>query len=147
MLSKNFSFNNDPNETNIYWDEKYWTRAIDDLGPEKSYKLLKEKLKGRAYLPIHQALHSFGFALYKKFGHQGIKYCDDYQRFGCYHGVLASYISDKGLSALDDVETLCPKNQPSSENRCFHGIGHGLVDYLGKSSVNEALLNCKRLDL
>ncbi len=128
-----------------YWSEQYWESVIDSSNPFDAYRLLKDISKEWAYLPTHQTLHAFGFALYKKYGIEGVNYCDDYQRFGCFHGVIASYVSNDGLSALDKIDTLCPTNQPNIQNKCFHGIGHGLVDYLGKYHLNEALNYCKKI--
>ncbi len=132
--------------TDQFWEELYWEKAIDSEGGEKAYAQLRRLSATWAYLPTHQALHAFGFALYNKFGLEGATYCDDYQRFGCFHGVLAAYISSEGISSLDRINSVCLLNNLSSENRCFHGIGHGLVDYLGRSNLNRSLIVCQKIN-
>lgn len=133
------------NQVSNYSNSDYWKKEIDDIGPEKAYELLKKGIAGLTYSRSHQTLHIFGVALYEKFGLDGIKYCDDYQSYGCFHGFMASYISDKGLSALNETAKVCPGTYPLIENRCFHGIGHGLVDSLGKHHLNEAFSYCQKI--
>lgn len=139
LLSKNEDL------TLLYWSNDYWKGIIDEVGPAKAYENLKSTMAKWTYSKAHQTLHVFGVALYEKFGLEGMNYCDGYQSFGCFHGFVASYLSDKGLSALNETTKICPRNQPLAESTCLHGIGHGLVDYLGKSHLNEAFRYCQKI--
>lgn len=129
-----------------YFSDVYWAEQIKTLGPEASYNNLKKTITGWNYSTAHQTLHIFGFALYGSLGQEGMIYCDDFQNYGCFHGFVAGFVSEHKLQDLDQtISILCNLNQNFTKERCLHGIGHGLVDYLGRYNLNESFRYCQKI--
>ena len=87
---------------------------------------------------------NFGDALYHTTSLKGIHICDSKFGFGCYHSFLEEAITDKGLSAINDLDNECSK-QFSKGGSCQHGIGHGILSYLGDDKLSQALTLCTTL--
>lgn len=72
----------------------------------------------------HGLAHVIGESAFEHVGYEAaLQYENDTCGSGYIHGVVESY-----LAGVEDIEkeilTLCPPNAP----KCFHGIGHGLMD-------------------
>jgi len=117
---------------------------IENKGNEKAYLSLKKKYPSDN-VNSHAAFHIFGEVLYEKAGIAGISSCDDYAGFGCYHGLFTKAVSEKGIEVALDFDKECVKNFGSGAVGCFHGIGHGLVEFLGYQKIEDALVICAKL--
>jgi len=77
----------------------------------------------------HLRAHFFGRAVYEVLGLEGLKVCDERFNSGCLHGFYAAAMTEQGDSVLNSFSDTCKKSE--FVHRCYHGIGHGLVTWLG----------------
>ncbi|MDO8408292.1 MAG: hypothetical protein Q7S95_03615 [bacterium] len=120
---------------------------IDTLGAAGAYKQFKqETLKNSSSGAQHALAHVFGEVLYEKTGLPGIVICDEAFVYGCDHSFIGAAINDRGLGIAVGLADECTK-QFGDGSPCLHGIGHGLVGYLGydKKSLLEALGYCRTI--
>lgn len=117
---------------------------IDKEGGSAAYSNLK-----RVYDPstslAHSTFHLFGETLYEKEGISGILVCDEFAGFGCYHGLFIKAVNDKGISVVKDLDKECVAKFGAGGLGCPHGIGHGLIEFLGYDKIDEALSACSTL--
>ncbi|MEX2090763.1 MAG: hypothetical protein WD989_01360 [Candidatus Paceibacterota bacterium] len=124
-------------------ESKYWSERLDMLGPEKSYRELKAKFSSRSYPKQHTAAHLFGVLLYEKFGVPSISTCDEMFGFGCFHGFFTKALSVEGEKSVGKMDEECVKKFGLASQGCQHGIGHGIMEYRGRSNLAKALEDCK----
>lgn len=122
-----------------------WNRRIDEVGPELAYEELKERYKDLEYPKQHTRVHVFGEVLYEKMGIAGTSVCDSAFGFGCYHSFFATGISREGIETLSLFQEACSNGLQRAESSCEHGIGHGILAYVGGENLLEALHMCTRL--
>lgn len=120
------------------------SKLIDKVGAEGAYAEVK-KLSDLVNPASHSSSHLFGEVLYEKEGISGISVCDDYAGFGCYHGLFVKAVSDRGLAVAKELDRACVEKFGILGLGCPHGIGHGLVEFLGYDKLNEALDICAQL--
>ncbi len=116
-------------------------KSIQQQGGSKAYERFKVEVKDRDIAYQHFAAHLFGQALYQKMGEKGISVCDDNFLFGCYHGLFSDAIVSNGLGVVGKLEEVCTKKRGEVAN-CVHGMGHGIMEYVGHSKLNKALDTC-----
>ncbi|MDP3779280.1 MAG: polysaccharide deacetylase family protein [bacterium] len=92
----------------------------------------------------HLLGHIFGEELYNKYGISGLSTCDSEFIFACYHGFLGKALSAEGLGAVEKLGKECDQKKQDRLG-CDHGVGHGIVAYLGDKKLTEALESCARL--
>jgi len=125
----------------------YWTKRIKKIGPQEAYaefKIMNEKyISGQQHLQAH----IFGEALYSSEGILGISTCDNSFSFGCYHSFFGSAVSDKGVEIVKKLDQTCLESYGPKGLGCPHGIGHGLIEYLGHDDKNliKGLAQCEKL--
>lgn len=119
-------------------------RSIERLGPDRAYILLAASYKDTPSNFQHGAAHIFGEALYEAQGVSGVTTCDDGYNFGCFHGFFIEAVSHEGLDVLDELNGECTATSVSSA--CRHGIGHGILEYLGLHRLTDALEACTRIE-
>lgn len=124
-----------------------WAKLIDTLGVNRAYEKFKEINKKNDPGLAHTNAHNFGEVLYSKAGLDGVSVCDTEFAYGCYHTFLGSAIHFHGLEVVTGLNQKCIDNLGSQALACQHGIGHGLVSYLGYDLdfVNQSLQICKNL--
>ncbi len=72
----------------------------------------------------HGLSHVIGDAAYARYGLEGaMRYDTDICGSGFIHGIIETYMAE-----LDDVTQTVADFCPRTSGRCFHGIGHGLMD-------------------
>ena len=121
--------------------EKYARKA----GAKKSYDALKSYFKANE-LDAHDFAHVVGFVAADEGDIDGIKVCDNFYNYGCYHGFMQIYLQKHGVSSVVDMEKSCLSLGQVSAPSCLHGIGHGLMmeaAYL----LASALKNCELLQV
>jgi hypothetical protein len=127
--------------------EAHWAAVIQSSGAQAARD---EYLKEGGTLPAwesHTLAHSFGEALFKAKGVSGIAYCGDEFVYGCYHQFIGDATVKLGLGILPQLYAACEKLGEGSFG-CEHGIGHGIVGYLGYSlpELKQSLALCTSLD-
>lgn len=120
-----------------------WAREIELLGPKRAYEEFKAYYKDKE--AAHNSLHQFAGLMYKKVGLEGLAACDSDLAFGCYHGFFTAAIAAEGIEAVSKLDSVCVGEFGPQNPGCQHGIGHGLIEYLGPKKLSEALDLCAKL--
>lgn len=116
--------------------------SIETQGPEKAYLLFKESIAMEDPDTQHNTTHILGESLYDVVGRSGLSVCDTSFNFGCYHGFFTRAVVREGLSIVSSLDEVCQSS--SAPSICQHGLGHGILEYLGYSKLTEALETCTR---
>lgn len=107
-----------------------------DLANQKGAKIAFEVLKTATFSPntdMHLLGHVVGDVLYKQQGAEGIQICTEDFRNACSHSIVVGLFSDKGDTALSEIEKACQKAPGGlgAYIMCYHGLGHGILAYTG----------------
>jgi hypothetical protein len=124
-----------PPYSNSKEQEKFLINIINKVGPDEAWRYFKEQNKKQPLLDQHANSHIFGDVLYKTTGISGITVCDDTFGFGCFHQFFLSAIADKGVEVVPEIDQACIEKFTPGGQGCQHGVGHGLVEYLGRDIV------------
>lgn len=131
------------------WSEKvaFWEKEIAARGGSDAYDFFADKIDEYSYDDAHAAAHSFGSALFAAEGIRGITVCDSRFAFGCFHQFLGDAIHAGGLESVPNLNDACMGVLTRSPLSCQHGIGHGIVSYLGyeDDTLRRALDICSAL--
>ena len=130
---------------NLLEERKFWPVKIDEAGAAIAYEEFKNAFKPYDFGIQHSALHVFGEALYESEGIAGVAICDSTFSFGCYHSFFLKALSEHGKNVVLDMDRACIEKYGVGGVGCQHGIGHGLVEYLGSDKLVEALDACATL--
>jgi hypothetical protein len=123
-----------------------WSQRFSQVGPSKTYEEFKKEYQDLTpFLKQHLLAHMFGSLLFNKMGIDGVAVCDDYSLYGCYHNFFAQAIMRDGLKAIPVLKEACSRMGEEVQLTCIHGIGHGLMPYLGKDKILEALKICEEI--
>lgn len=134
----------------VYSDESesynraYWDMRLQKSDTQAVYNAFKEKNASALFNRQHLSTHIIGELLYEHEGLAGIRYCDASFSFGCYHGFFGRAISEEGVSAISELDAQCVEAYSALGTGCQHGIGHGIMEYVGYDSVSKALELCKQ---
>lgn len=122
-----------------------WGLVINENGAQDAYELLVQSTVSLNPSEAHGQAHSFGKALFEQEGVDGFKVCDSRLSYGCAHEFVGVAISLNGLEVIDEIFEACTTQEPRAG--CTHGIGHGLIGYLGYTHKNlqEAAYTCEVL--
>lgn len=137
--------NHDQTYTYDYNQIDKFVYDINKNGPQIVYQQVKDRTQNLPYTTKHKIAHLFGKALYKAKKDSGISVCDTNLSYGCYHGLLIEAINTEGESAVSRLDHYCQTAGNEVYTACQHGIGHGLVEYLGRNRISEALKNCEKI--
>src|SRR3989344_1761302 len=127
------------NSSGIY---KEWSARIDRIGAARAYEEFKEAYLVQDSKFQHLAAHVMGSLLYEKKGLAGLGVCDATFAFGCYHSFFGSAVSKEGIGAIKDFDRTCMEKFGPWGTGCPHGIGHGILEYMGHEKLYEALDAC-----
>lgn len=117
------------------------TTYTEQYGAIETYIRLKQDNKTFDVDTQHNTGHIFGEVLYKNLGTKGISICDENFNFGCYHGLFTKAVADKGVGVIIELDQRCQESFANS-TACQHGIGHGIIEYMGISKLTESLQAC-----
>ncbi|MBY0539751.1 hypothetical protein K2P56_05000 [Patescibacteria group bacterium] len=117
--------------------------AIRFTGHSLAYQILKIRYANDTPRVRHTAAHFFGERLYKDSGLSGFSVCDTDFNYGCYHGFLARAVAENGLTVISELDDACFSADPDRPSTCQHGIGHGILEYVGHDNLLQALTVCK----
>lgn len=141
---KAFSTKKAPETLNeILKERKEWSEIYDIAGANSFWEILKDRY-GQNY-HRHTVAHMFGELLYDKEGSGGIINCDAAFSYGCYHAFFGQVLAGEGLDAVFELDKACAEKFGPQDSGCQHGIGHGLLQYLGYDNLTDALEACKSL--
>jgi len=70
--------------------------------------------------------------------------CSALCTYGCYHGTMERYIA-KGGNIEKEIPLLCSSVPEKDRSACFHGLGHGIADFVGYD-LREAFVLCDKLE-
>lgn len=123
---------------------EYFKNLARDKGAAYAFEVLR-----RAEFPLgtdmHLLGHEVGYALYDEKGIDGIASCTDEFRNACSHSLVISAFIEHGESALPTISKAC-KRAPGGKGAytmCFHGLGHGVLAYVGYD-LEKAIMLCKK---
>ncbi len=121
----------------------YWEQEIDRVGAAQAYRTFSEneKYKELNYQIQHDISHIFGQLVYKKAGLEGASICGEYFDFGCQHGFFNLAMYDQGTQAIEEIVGVCDGDTELFA-QCLHGLGHGILSYLGDEYVEDAVDVC-----
>lgn len=130
---------------NFLEQQQFWPKRIDEVGATFAYKEFKEKYGSYNFGTQHAGAHVFGEALYESEDIEGVAICDSTFSFGCYHSFFLEALSEHGRNIVLEMDKACIEKYGVGGVGCQHGIGHGLVQYLGPDKLVEALEVCATL--
>ncbi len=121
-----------------------WETRIDAVGAAKTYDEYKKAYKDKPFAEQHVAAHRMGALLYRKVGFDGFSVCDPSFAFGCYHAFFGQVLAERGVESVVSLARAC-RERYGEENSsgCEHGIGHGLMEHLGRGKLLRALELCE----
>lgn len=122
-----------------------WMGYLTKYGGQKGYKLAMEDIESANPGNRHQLMHMLGAALYTSSGIDGIKNCDFSHEFGCIHGFVSQALTAKGTGIIKDLDKACVKYFGDDATVCHHGMGHGILAYLGYDKLQESLSECENV--
>lgn len=120
----------------------FFKTLAQQKGAEYAFNVLKV-----AKLPLDTDLHLLGHAvgdeLYKQKGLEGITVCTNDFRNACSHSIVVGLLLEKGESALPSIAQACRKapGGPGAYTMCYHGLGHGILAYIGYN-LDRAITLC-----
>ena len=130
---------------NFLEQQQFWAKRIDETGGTLAYEEFKEKYGSYDFGTQHAGAHVFGEVLYEGEGIEGVAICDSTFSFGCYHSFFLRALSEHGKDIVLEMDEACIEKYGVGGVGCQHGIGHGLVQYLGPDRLVEALEVCATL--
>ena len=135
------------NQGGLEEKDKYWQGRIKAVGGPAAYAEFAQAVQNDTANRQHTRVHVFGGALYKASGTGALGVCDARFSYGCFHEFLAKAIQGRGLSEVATLNQGCQQAHTSKPLSCQHGIGHGVVAYIGydRSGLDKALRICKDL--
>ena len=133
----------------------YWRDRIGAVGAVAAYEEFADAIEQkRMQLPSftvssqHTAAHSFGDALYRQEGVTGVNVCDDRYSYGCFHMFFGRAVEEESLTVVPILNDYCMGIGGFRASNCQHGVGHGLLGFLGHNDIamlNQALARCRDL--
>lgn len=115
---------------------------IEDAGSARAYETFLRTYESASFEIRHRAAHLFGESVYEVEGFSGITTCDTSFNFGCYHGFFTAAVSEEGLAIVPTLAQVCGSTNTQNTTACKHGIGHGIIEYVGHDALLEALTVC-----
>jgi len=125
----------------------YWQERVQAVGGAAAYLEFSRFASDYLADAQHQLAHAFGGALYAVEGRRGVSVCDAQFSYGCFHVVLGKAINEYGLSEVNALDAICRNSLFKGPEACEHGIGHGVVTYVGytEDALVRSLAACDSL--
>lgn len=123
-------------------ERKRWSERIRQVGADQAYQEFKTTYAQRHFGIQHALSHLFGELIYEKEGIHGVAVCDSTFSFGCYHSFFGRAIAEGGTKTLSVLNAACEGKFGSRGTGCQHGIGHGILEYMGHQHLQNALDAC-----
>ncbi|MBY0539746.1 hypothetical protein K2P56_04975 [Patescibacteria group bacterium] len=123
---------------------EYWTEQVRTRGAPEAYEDFKIKNARTEESLQHVYAHIIGEKIFEKEGVSGISVCDASFGFGCYHGFFGRALSEGGVETITELNSVCLEKFGPLGAGCQHGIGHGILEYVGYQDVTSALALCEK---
>lgn len=120
----------------------FFKKLAQAKGAEYSFNILRV-----AKLPpdtdLHLLGHAVGDELYKQKGLAGITVCTNDFRNACSHSIVVGLLLEKGETVLPTITQACRQapGGPGAYTMCYHGLGHGILAYVGYN-LDHAVALC-----
>src|SRR3989344_3237697 len=111
--------------------------------PVGAYAEFLKTANALPYSDAHSLAHIVGAILYDREGIAGLSNCTNDFAFGCYHGFAGGVIEKRGITGVGEFTEACKRQEDVTD--CEHGIGHGLLAYLGSDELIDALELCPQV--
>lgn len=131
------------NTIDVVIQKQTWTKRVDEIGIPAAYQEFIAENKNLAIPDQHLAMHVMGELIYEKAGLEGLALCDSSFSFGCYHSFFGRAIADRGMDILKGLNAICLRSFGTDGTGCQHGLGHGILEYLGHQNLVKALEACE----
>lgn len=122
----------------------YWAQQIKIHGAEAAYAEFKIKNAQSAERGRHLSAHIIGEKIFESEGVSGIRFCDASFSFGCYHGFFGHVFAREGVESITELDAVCVRAFGLLGTGCQHGIGHGVLEYVGYQNISKALAFCEK---
>ncbi len=132
-------------DADLVKNRKILKEALLNNSSSEVYKNIVSHFENEQVGIQHGVMHMFGELLYEKEGKRGMLVCGNDFGFGCFHGFFLSILPVEGPEVLPELDKLCIEKYGIKGLGCPHGIGHGLLEYLGEDKLVEALNMCATL--
>jgi hypothetical protein len=116
-------------------------QTISKEGVQATFAYVRRELDADPSLAdtCHGLSHEIGKSAFEKEGlEKALLYEDDLCGSGYVHGVIETYLED-----VPDVDAVLPTICPPDAAKCFHGIGHGLMDR-SRNDLPGSLATCEK---
>ena len=124
--------------------QRLYLKLIEAIGISRAQDVLAKTVRDDAR--HHTLNHISGAFIYAHFGSDGVGRCKTYFSGSCYHGFMVALVAERGVSDLPALKSVCRALPNKSEYMlCIHGIGHGLLAYVGYERLLETLPLCRAL--
>jgi hypothetical protein len=123
---------------------EFWTTYHSVHTSAETYAKFLEVSHLLPYSEAHELSHIVAEILYAAEGQDAILFCTPDHGFGCYHGVAGAALEESGLEIVPFFGHSC-RSPGLDYLGCSHGIGHGILAYLGNEKLDEALAECMTL--
>jgi len=135
------------NETlkDIVQKRSLWEKQIRQFGAQKVWADLTREYATN--YNRHAVGHIYGELLYDIYGNGGLKYCDTGFSYGCFHSFFGRVLSEQGTDAIGELDKVCIEKFGPVDSGCQHGIGHGILQYLGPTKLVESLSLCSKISV
>jgi hypothetical protein len=124
------------------FNREYWREKMKTQGVKRTYQEFRKKNATAPENRQHFSAHVVGGLMFDMVGAEGITMCDSDFGFGCYHGFSVRAIAHEGVEYVRDLYRVCVNTYGILGTGCQHGIGHGILEYVGYHRVVEALNIC-----
>lgn len=131
--------------TDLSAEQEHWRERINSLGADAAYEAFKADNESTPYGMQHAKAHLFGDVLYQVEGVAGVSTCDTAFAFGCYHSFFGRAIATEGLGVIHELDRACIDAYGLKGLGCQHGLGHGVLSYVGEENLDAALDECDTL--
>ena len=123
----------------------HWRARIEDIGGASAYEEMVSEGNNATASQAHVLAHSFGEALFRAEGVEGFTACGTQFLYGCYHQFIGNAVAALGLPVVERFRASCTSKPFLDTFPCLHGLGHGILGYLGYSleDLKKALTLCK----
>ncbi len=132
------------NERGKGTESSLWANRIDVVGGEKAYQEFVRNYASKPFDKQHAGAHIMGLLLYEKMGIAGLSACDPSFAFGCYHSFFGRAIAEEGTYIISKLAEECRSRYGEMGTGCEHGIGHGIMEYVGSGKLTYALELCEK---
>ncbi|PCI30222.1 hypothetical protein COB52_01790 [Candidatus Kaiserbacteria bacterium] len=124
-------------------DKNYLRDLILEDGSLKAYSYFVEQNVSTSFGIRHLRAHIIGELIFEHEGVSGVSVCDSSFGFGCFHGLFTIGFSSLGTEFIKVATDVCVEQYGVMGAGCQHGIGHGIVEYLGVNNLKQALELCE----